>query len=101
MSKTEIYGKTEIHGENVGITDKNIAELEGVNSKPMSNSLSKQRVKKMFRMFCFHSIVATPDMIQDCSGCILREIPWRYELGVKSRTENLCYAIWHEGILNG
>lgn len=84
------------------------ADIKAREKKPAANSLTKQRIDKLFRMFCFHSIVATPDMIKECSGCILREIPWQHMVDVevaggidcKVEVENLCYAIWHEGILN-
>ncbi len=65
--------------------------------QPAANSLRKQRIRKLYRMFCEYLIVATPDMIHDCSGCLLREIPWDDSKGQRS---DLCHAIWQEGILN-
>lgn len=84
--------------------------------KPVANSLSKQRIEKLFRMFCVHiedyktdsypfphceflsKDFGTKDIHQTCSGCILRDIPWQTK---KDGVKDLCYAIWHEGVLNG
>lgn len=71
--------------------------------EPAANSLSKHRVDKLFRMFCFNSLCPRDAVDlnrlkwKDCSGCLLREIPWERK---KGQVEDLCYAIWYEGVLN-
>lgn len=95
---------THTYGEQMKITDKNIAKLdsESIGKKPAANSLSKQRIEKLFRMFCFNCLCPRDEVDfnrlkwKDCSGCLLREIPWERK---KGQVEDLCYAIWYEGIL--
>ena len=69
--------------------------------QPAANSLSKQRIKKLFRMFCVwievYKVGLSPGKVEDCSGCLLREIPWNDS---KGNRKDLCHAIWQEGILN-
>lgn len=66
--------------------------------QPAANSLSKQRIEKLFRMFCISKDIAIRRDFDTCSGCVLREIPWVAKDG---KVENLCHAIWQEGVLNG
>lgn len=62
-----------------------------------ANSLSKQRIDKLFRMFCIHRD-NIDEIALECSDCLLREIPWNTK---NNQAKDLCYAIWQEGALNG
>ncbi len=62
-------------------------------TKPAANSLTNQRIEKLFRMFCTYTTVK----VAHCDVCILHDIPWEDN---KGHTKNLCYAIWHEDVLN-
>jgi len=63
--------------------------------KLAANNLSKQRIEKLFRMFCIHRNTDTCPI--NCTDCILIDIPY---ITKKAQKKDLCYAIWHEGILN-
>lgn len=91
-----------ISKEIMDIVDANIKARE---KKPAANSLSKQRIDKLFRMFCIHRVEYKkdepfPDVWEDCSACILYEIPWLLKTA-NGHKRDLCFAIWHEGVLNG
>lgn len=105
--------------DEVRITDADLADFDrkkiiATAKEPANaNKLTKQRIDKLFRMFCVHRGAyneAGPTLIEvkTCSACILCEIPWQHMVDVevaggidcKVEVENLCYAIWHEGILN-
>ena len=70
-----------------------------------ANQLSKEKIDKLFRMFCIYTIEYEAGAIYaengDCSKCILCEIPWVNYPKNKSRDlpKDLCFAIWHEGVL--
>lgn len=78
-----------------------LSTIKSSKEKPAANSLTKQRIKKLFRMFCVHyelgMLGAHPkESHSNCSKCILRDIPWKTSEG---QTKDLCYAIWHEDVL--
>lgn len=78
-------------------------KTESAMKEPIANKLDKRLIAKLFRMLCVHrekhsTEIRFEDVWQDCSDCILHEIPWSKGISCK---KNLCYAIWHEGILNG
>lgn len=75
-------------------------QVERIVKQPAANSLSKQRIKKLFRMFCSTKFSSSEFSLLTikCSGCLLREIPWNDSKGQRS---DLCHAIWQEGALNG
>ena len=68
-----------------------------------SNNLTKKQLQKLFKMLCVHKKEYKqdgyfPGIWQDCEGCILRNVEW--QLGEHSPIfRDLCFAIWHEGIL--
>jgi len=61
-----------------------------------ANKLSKQRIEKLFRMFCIHRNTDTCPI--NCNDCVLIDIPY---ITKKAQKKNLCHAIWHEDVLNG
>lgn len=71
-------------------------------------NMTKKQLKRLLNMFCVHAIeYHTGHFVchwEDCNTCILRDIPWRLPgdigktQGVVER--DLCFAIWHEDILN-
>jgi len=70
----------------------------------MSNDLAKKQVQKLFKMFCLHmkeykGKEIYPFVWQNCKECILREIPWQLELH-SPIFRDLCFAVWHERILD-
>ena len=72
--------------------------------RPAANRLSKQKIEKLFRMFCVYTIEykGGENLTDDCSLCVLRDIPWVMK-GSKitgNFRRDLCFAIWHEDILN-
>lgn len=71
----------------------------------ISNDLTVKQIKKLFKMFCIHKVEYEedkrfPDNWKDCKSCILRDIPWQLDLH-SPIFRDLCFAIWHENILNG
>jgi len=71
-------------------------------------NLTKKRLKRLLDMFCVHAKEYHADHFvchwEKCNACILRDIPWRIP-GEISKIQgaidrDLCFAIWHEGILN-
>lgn len=103
-------GKVKKKTEFVKIADEQLSEIDEkanevlpqVTTKvPAANSLTKQRISKLLRMFCIYQDLIKEHkviMYKDCSACILREISWKTKNG---QVKDLCYAIWHEGVLNG
>jgi hypothetical protein len=92
----------------VRITDEDIAKLDGTEKlRCRANSLPRQRLDKLFRMFCVYSLSpreVVGDGWRDCKSCILHEVSWlakQPKQPGQERVVNLCYAYWHEGILNG
>lgn len=67
----------------------------------ISNNLTKKQLQKLFKMLCVHKKEYQkderfPSVWRTCKECILRDVPWAQ--GHCRR--DLCFAIWHEGILN-
>lgn len=85
----------------VRITDKDLTPTPK-EKEPAANKLNIRRIAKLFRMFCVHrdkyaDKVRFEDVWQGCSDCILSEISWSKGISCE---RNLCFAIWHEGVLN-
>ena len=62
----------------------------------LPKGLTKQKLRKLFRMLCKHVLVYEgqvyqPNVYQSCEECILRDVP--------CSERNLCVAIWHDGAL--
>lgn len=77
-----------------------VPEKSRFEKKPLANDLSKQRLKKLFNMFCVHRKTARGEVAaqwKDCESCILHQVHW---LSNKGLLANLCYAFWFEGVLN-
>lgn len=75
-------------------------------------NLGKKQLQKLFKMLCLHrkeykeGESRFPDVWQDCKSCILRDISWNLPGSTEDSTvglivRDLCFAIWHEDILNG
>lgn len=74
---------------------------------PLPKNLTIKKLEKLFRMFCVHTIeyeadTYSPDTWQNCNECILRDLPFVMKGSeiVGDCKRDLCFAIWHEGILN-
>jgi hypothetical protein len=89
---------------------RNQIPVEDEESKqPAANKLTKQKIAKLFRMFCVHVVEyeggAHYGGAEDCSLCLLRDIPFDVQVprACDKKTDiierDLCFAIWHERIL--
>jgi len=71
---------------------------------PKANELSKQRLKKLFNMFCVHASSPRGEVgaqWKDCQSCILHQISWKTQKGKEEGLlTNLCYAYFFEDVLN-
>ena len=69
-------------------------------------NLTKLRLRRLLEMFCIYRREYHVDKYvchwERCSACILRDIPWKMDCGKIKGTvvRDLCFAIWHEDILN-
>ena len=69
-------------------------------------NLTKARLRRLLNMFCVHANELHAGYYvcywETCDACILRDIPWQAkEYGkVNDIVKDLCFAIWHEDILN-
>jgi hypothetical protein len=78
------------------------AKLDGIKDPdmPAANKLTKQRIDKLFRMFCVHALSPREVVAaqwEECQTCILHDVKWRSKEGLIT---NLCYAYWFEDVLN-
>jgi len=72
-------------------------------------NLTKARLRRLLNMFCIYRKEYHTDRYvchwEKCNACILRDIPWKLPGSTKDSivgeiNRDLCFAIWHEGILN-
>ena len=63
----------------------------------------KQMMKKVFKKLCIHSRKYNlHESFEDwkiCEACVLRRIKWRVPHTMHKIDRDICFAIWHEGIL--
>ena len=81
-------------------------EIKMADSDIVVKNLTKKRLKRLLEMFCIYRREYHVDKYvchwERCSACILHDIRWdlpNCESAV-GKVKNLCYAIWHEDILN-
>lgn len=69
-------------------------------------NLTKGRLRRMLNMLCIHVKEYHAGHFvchwQRCNACLLCEIPWtdKNAKHYLNKQKDLCYAIWHEDILN-
>jgi hypothetical protein len=108
--KTEVETVTttqQSYGTPMIITDAAVTELDAEKvstmitdtNKPAANKLDVKTVKKLCHVLCHEYFVPEGEKDwEDCHDCILRDVPWQTKSGHK---RDLCFAIHHEGILDG
>ena len=69
-------------------------------------NLTKVRLKRLLNMFCIHVKDYHAGHFvchwEKCNVCILSNIPWEWKGNANQGRcqRDLCFAIWHEDILN-
>lgn len=86
------------------ITQVEVPEESRFEKKPPANDLTKQRLRKLFRMFCVYNETPRGEVAEkwkNCESCILYQVHWLSQKGnEKGLLTNLCHAFWFEGALN-
>ena len=78
-------------------------------TKLVRPNLTQKQLQKLFKILCIHKKEYRekqiyPFMWENCEDCILRDVPWNLPGSTRDSivgliVRDLCFAIWHEGIL--